>query len=290
MDIAPTLNARRAIATLLSLAAAAAPAWAQLVADPPKLNFTAPTQSFTVHLSNGGAPLAANDIKGWKFMAGDSNYAHMMTLTAVAGGFTLTPTDTVEVGSYDLQVETTHGPIAVAVATPLSDVPDVVQEAGWTTDAQRRAVEVKMGVASQGARAEASFELPPNYYVGQTLTLQAPPSDGHSYTWTVNGVVVAEGMDQSTLHYTFPKPGEYVVNFVETATKDSGTYTVSRAESQTLVLAVPTTPVQAKVGTVVRFSSLPGYGTYAWSVDGKPMSTDAALDHAFTTPGVHTVE
>lgn len=266
-------------------------AWAEVVADPPRLSFVSETESHTVRLSDGGSPLAAKDIKGWKFMAEDSNYAHMMTLTPVEGGFTLKPTSTVEVGSFDLTLDTTRGPVTVPVATPLSGEADVVQEAGWTDAQQKREVELRMGVASRLAREQVSFELAPRYYEGQTLIIEQQARPGHVYSWSVNGKTVAEGPNEATLRYTFPKPGEYIVNYTETATDQHRSFTVAQTESQTEVVALEPTAVTCKAGGTVKFTGPKGYAKFAWTVDGKVVEGEGGnLTQRFATPGSYTVE
>jgi len=289
---------RRAPARLLAMASAllilcllAATSHGAVTADPAKVTFTSPQQSATIKLTNDGAPIAAKDIRGWRFLASGHDYKHMLSVEKVDGALQIAPSKMLEVGSYDLSIETTEGPVIVQVFAPLSDLPDIVEKTAALTGLSKQKVEEKMGLSSLiGREEEVTITLPPVYYEGQTLELSMPLEPGRAYAWFINGDLVAEGPDQNTLSYTFKEPGEYVLSHFETEKQDGKTIAVVRAQAHTRVAAMPAIPVETAVGSEMAFSPPAGYQKQVWRIDGKEVSTEPTLKHVFRSPGVYAVE
>lgn len=277
---------------LVALFLGAAPSYGAVTADPASVTFLSPGQSFTVKLSNDGVPISGKDIREWQFLASGHDYKHMVDVEKMNGAVKISPSGTVELGSYDLNIETTQGAVVVRVLMPLSDVPDVVERIAELTGQSEQKVAEKMGLTSTSGRSEVQLDLPPVFYEGQTLTLTmtAKPADGHSAQWFINGDAVAEGPDPYALNYTFLDAGDYIVTFIETATVDGAQVIAAHAESYTRVVSIPAVTNHVTVNTTVTYLPPNGYGNHSWSVDGNPVSKDPELIQKFVAPGTHVVE
>ena len=168
-----------------------------VTADPANLTFVSPDQSFTIKLVNDGTPIPVADIRGWQFLASGHDYKHMIDVEKMNGGIKLSPSNTVELGSYDLNIETAQGSTVVRVLAPFSDVPNIVEQTKALTGLSDQKVAEKLGLTSATGRSDIRLDVPPVYYEGQTLELTMPSTtgDGHTCIWFINGEVVAEGID-----------------------------------------------------------------------------------------------
>jgi len=265
---------------------------AAVIADPASITFTAPTQSFSIALSNNGTAIPAGDIRGWQLIASGHDYKHMITVEKANGALKITPSPSIEVGSYDLNIDTAQGPAHVQVFAPLSDVDDIVQKLAALTELSEKQVAQKMGLLYTSGRADVEITLPPVYYEGQTLVLNMAdlPGAGHRGTWFMNGTVIAEGLEKSALEYTFHVPGEYVLSYVETEQKDGKASPVARARAYTRVVAVPAVPTESGINVMTEYSAPAGFRSFAWRVDAKEVAGGATYAQAFDSPGVHRIE
>jgi hypothetical protein len=183
------------------------------------------------------------------------------------------------VGSYDLNIETTAGPVLIRVFTPLSDVPDIVEKRAALTGESEQRVKEKMGLVSSSGRATISIDLPSVYYEGQTLELSMPvkPGPQRSYAWFMNGELVAESREVSAISYTFTTPGEYVLTYLETEEADGKVAAMGQATAYTRVVAMPPVRTEVAAHTEMTFLAPPGYQQHAWRVDGLEVSTASEL-------------
>ena len=284
-----TLGTACATTTFLLLAGTSHGA---LTAAPDRVTFLSPDQSFTIALANDGVPLPAADIKSWQFLAGGHDYKHMINIEKKEGAIELSSSNTVELGSYDLTIDTTRGSVVVRVLTPFTEVPDIVEKMTALTGKSEQKIQEKLGLTSSSGRSDVQIDLPPVYYEGQTLklTMSATPGDGHACMWFINGDAVAEGPDQYAFTYTFLEPGDYVLTYIETATDNATKAVVAHAKAYTRVVPVPPVPTQTTVNTNVAFSAPSGYAMHAWSIDGQPASEEAEFTHKFLAPGTHLIE
>ena len=264
--------------------------YAEVTANPAKATFTSPQQSATISLANNGTPIPAKDIRGWQFIASGHDYKHMLTVEKMDGALKIAPGKTMEVGSYDLNIETVQGPVNVQVFAPLSDVPDVIEKTAALTGMSENKVKEKLGMMTTFLREETQVDLLPVYYEGQTLQLTMEAKPGHLCSWFMNGEPVAEGTDRNVLVYTFKEPGEYVINYIESKKENGEIKSATCATAHTRVVPVPANPIVVTVNTETEFAPPPGYQKHVWSIDGQECSTEPALKHAFREPGVHTVE
>ncbi len=286
------MHPARTLGTILAACLVALPCTAAVLADPAYVTFTAPQQSVVVKLSNDGVPVSAAGIGNWQLMASGHDYKHMLQLAKTDGAITIGPSPTVEVGSYDLNIETTAGPVLIRVFTPLSDVPDIVEKRAALTGESEQRVKEKMGLVSSSGRATISIDLPSVYYEGQTLELSMPvkPGPQRSYAWFMNGELVAESREVSAISYTFTTPGEYVLTYLETEEADGKVAAMGQATAYTRVVAMPPVRTEVAAHTEMTFLAPPGYQQHAWRVDGLEVSTASELKHTFHTPGTHDVD
>lgn len=283
---------RGTVCALVVLCLGAAASHGAVTADPAKVTFTSPGQSFTIKLANDGAPIPATDIRGWQFLASGHDYKHMVDVEKMNGAIKLSPSNTVELGSYDLNIDTAQGSVVVRVLTPLSDVPDVVERMAALTGQSEQKIAEKLGLTSATGRSEIQIDLPPVYYEGQTLEMTMPskPVDGHTCVWFINGDAVAEGPDQNAFTYTFLEPGDYVLTYIETANENGKPVVAARAKSYTRVVPLPVVMSEVAVNTTVTYVPPTGYQNHAWSLDGKLVSEEAELEQKFLAPGTHIIE
>lgn len=279
-----------AITALLIVCLWATLSYAAVTAAPATVTFTSLEQSATIKLTKDGAPIAAKDIRDWRFLASGHDYKHMLNVEKVDGAIEIAPSETLEVGSYDLSIETAEGSVIVQVFTPLSDMPDIVEKTAALTGLSEQKVKEKMGLLSLIGREEVTIDLPSVYYEGQTLELSMPVKPGRGYAWFMNGDLVAEGPDQNTLSYTFKEPGAYILAYFETEEDNGEAIIAVRAQAHTRVATMPAIPAEAVVGSEITFFPPAGYQKHVWRIDDKEVSTEPSLKHLFQAPGVYTVE
>ncbi|HOZ45805.1 MAG TPA: hypothetical protein PLO37_08965 [Candidatus Hydrogenedentes bacterium] len=263
---------------------------AVVTAAPAKVTFTSPNQSEVVLLTKDGAPVPAAAIQGWRFIASGHDYRHMLTLEKADGAITIAPSAALEVGSYALDIDTAQGPVTVHVLAPLSDLPDIVEKHAALMGLADEKVKEMLGLVSTTGRERVSIELPPVYYEGQTLEMAMPTPPGRDSKWFMNGALVPAIADLNAISYTFKEPGEYVLTYIETETKDGKTGTVARATTCTRVAPLPPVDFEVPVNTEAEFAPPAGYDQHIWRIDGREVSTERTLKHAFHEPGVYTVE
>ncbi len=241
MKKATWLHTSSALCALMILCLSATQSYGAVTADPAKTTFTSPQQSATIKLTSNGTPIPAKDIRGWQFLASGHDYKHMLSVEKMDGAVKIAPSKTLEVGSYDLNIETAQGSVSVQVFAPLSDLPDYIEKMASLTGLSEKRIKEKMGLVTATGREEIQIDLPSVYYEGQTLELTIPtkPGPGHTCMWFMNGDVVAEGLEKNALTYTFKKPGEYVLTYIETEQKDGKMATVARTTAHTRVVPVP---------------------------------------------------
>ncbi len=285
-------NMRGAVCAIMVLCLSATLSYGGVAANPAVATFTSPQQSATIKLTNNGVPIPARDIRGWQFLASGHDYIHMLSVEKTDGAITIAPSKTLEVGSYDLNIETAQGSVIVQVFTPLSDVPDIIEKTATLTGQSEAKVKEKLGLSNATGREEIQIDLPSVYYEGQTLELAmaAKADPARNYAWFINGDSVPSGSQANAIAYTFSKPGEYILTYIETSKENGETVTVAHARAHTRVVPVPGVPTQVAVNTEMEFAPPPGYQKHVWRIDGTEVSTGRVLKHTFQAPGVHIVE
>ena len=263
-----------------------------VVANPSVVIFTSPMQSATIALLNDGRALATSEILDSQLLASGHDYRHMLSLEKLDGAVRIMPSSTLEVGSYDLTIQTTLGAVNVRVFAPLSEVPDYVEKMSLLTGESEKQIEAKLGMATAVGREEIQLNLPPVYYEGQTLelTMPEPKAPGRTSLWFINGELASEESGSRSLSYTFSKPGEFVFTYMETEQINGTTTMVARARAITRVVEVPRLNSTVAVNTEISFHAPAGYRQFNWYLNGVAVSKEADYRYTFQSPGVHEVE
>jgi hypothetical protein len=279
------LRALVVVALVLALLAMAR-AYAEVAASPATVTFDAYDQSASVALTSNGQPVPASDIEGWKVLASGHDYAFMLDVKKADGTLAVRPSKLLEVGSYDLVVNTKDGPVTITVYAPLRSLPDALAKRAEALGVSTEELKTQLGLTTTLPHPETEFMLPPVYYEGQTLTMTMPSGAQHDCVWTVNGAVVKEGAGADTIEYTFPRPGVYVVTYAE---KDNGNVVFS-AKADTSAVPLPALPCEIKAGTELTLNGPEGYRTYQWKLDGAEVDSTAKYTHKYTLPGHYVAE
>ncbi len=271
---------RAAMALGFLAAFVAAPAMAELKAQPANILFHAMSDKAVIALTVDGAPLPASDIKDIAFIASGHDYREMIQVEKADGQITVSPTDFLQVGSYDLRITAGAETVDVVAYAPLTELPGTLekqaQELGISVDTLKE----RLGLTRPLGAVQLSFELPATYFEGQMLSLDLPSSPGHHMEWTVNGKVVKDGENAHKLDYVFEKAGPYVVTYVEYA--DGVAY--ASASADTAVVAHPPIPVDIKAGTTLKLQAPEGYPTVEWQIDDEIAATGPLFDKAIKQP------
>jgi hypothetical protein len=271
-----------AAAAAITLAFAAGAA--ELVADPPVLVFDNQDMSVPVTLRADGVEVTRPTLESVSFLVDDSDYSHMINVMPTLNGLLVKPTEYLEVGSYDLIVQTSAGSAHIEVYSPLREMPtglDRQAEAlGITVD------ELKERLGMSLEREMIDLGLSPVYYAGETFKLRLEPDPGVQYRWTVNGASVAEGAGGHVFEYTFGAPGDYVIAYTE---EKNGVVTGTGIEVVTVVSRLAAHQ-RVRVGTPIEIKAPPGYTVYQWRINDTPVEGKDTYVYTFDKPGRYNVE
>ncbi|MBW7863831.1 MAG: hypothetical protein GX580_11200 [Candidatus Hydrogenedens sp.] len=275
---------RMTIAALLTVLAALSAAAAPTV-EPASVVFDKTGMSATLRVLDDGVPLPAGEITGFRLMVGGSDYRHMFRMSKADGAVTLTPSATVEVGSYDLAITTARGDAWAKVYTPLGDQQTSLQNLAQRLNIPLEDLKRQIGMTRDLPQSRIELSLPPVYYVGLTFHLEMPGGGAARRVWKLNGEVVREGADATSITHVFKEPGPCLLEYAE--------YLDGRrvAEVGELIEVVgePPLPVNVAARTTLTLNSPEGYAKYSWTLDGQMVSADPAFVRAFEEPGEHTV-
>ncbi len=234
-----------------------------LIAEPNIITFNNFNQQYIIKISNNGIPIKKGDIKGWNFLADNHVYNHMICITPQDGGISIKPAQ-LEAGTYDLVINTNYGKVTVTVYAPLDQIfgsiEDRARMAGKTVEEVKR----ELGLYTPSPRSELIIQLAPQYYEGQTLELKIDGNIDHLYIWKVNNKPVLQGVGEIKFEYTFPQPGEYVLEVIE----KEGENIIASTTARTKVIAYEPLKVNAKINQPITLKGVPNYNTYKWFVDG----------------------
>lgn len=122
-----------AVGALIVLCLSAALVGGAVTAEPANATFMSRQQSATIQLTNNGAPIPAEDIRGWRFLASGRDYNHMLSVEKMDGALRIAPSKTIEAGSCDLNIETAQGSVIVQIFAPLSGLPAIVEKTAALT-------------------------------------------------------------------------------------------------------------------------------------------------------------
>jgi hypothetical protein len=211
------------------------------------------------------------------------DYDHMITVEKADGAITIRPTEALELGHYDLAINTAQGEVRIPV-TALQGIADEGLEArakrqGVTVDEIR----AQLGISQSLGQERIELNLPNVYYVGQSLKMDMTPGAGRTGTWAVNGEPVTAG--GASLVYPFEQAGVYDIAYVE----KEGDRTVGVALDTVNVVAEPAIPVSVNTGVKQTLIGPEGYGKYTWKLDDVESGSGATWAGTFERPGTYRV-
>jgi plastocyanin len=249
--------------------------------EPANVEITSLKSVEVVRVSSG--PVKVN---GWRLMVDDSNYSHMVRVTSDGDTLRITPTDTAEVGTYDLLIDTSRGPVRIALHLSLRDEEGLLESATQELGDRNKAMHaVGLTTTIPHETVTTTWTLPPQYKPGETLVLSAPADEpGTVYRWVVNDTVVVEG--QPKLEYRFSDEGQYNVRLERQAPEGRW---VRVSEGNTFVSSSAAVAMTAEVGQRINFTGPEGFTSYEWSHDGTVISRAREATIKFDTAGVYSV-
>lgn len=275
---------RMAVFTAMLLAATAVHA-AVVTVEPASVVFDKTGMSATLKVLADGQPVPSGEITGFRLMVGNSDYRHMFRMSKADGAVTFTPSSTVEVGSYDLAVTTARGDAWAKVYTPLGDHQTSLQQLALRLNVPIEDLKRQIGMTRDLPQSRIELSLPPVYYAGQVFHLEMPGGGEVRRVWKLNGEVVREGNDATSITHVFKEPGPCLLEYAE--------YQDGRrvAEVGEIIEVVeePPLPVTVAAKTTLTLRSIEGFTKHSWTLDGQMVSADPTFVRAFDAPGEHTV-
>lgn len=255
-------------------------------AQPERLVFETRSDTERLTLTHENSPVPANKVTGWTLLVNEHDYDYMLESTVKDGEIVFTGTDNLEVGVYDLVIDTAWGTTTVVLDAPLNAKPNILEERALERGISLQALKEELGLTTELPPEVTSLGLADEYYEGQALHMEMPKRPGHTYIWSVDGRIVAQGPDANVLRYVFTEVGPHVITFAE---KRDGE-TIAAAQATTTVVPLPVVHWQVHEGSEAEFEGPPGYATYQWLVNGEAAGEGQAFSHTFTEPGQYMVE
>ncbi len=234
-----------------------------LRAVPDEITFHDLNQGIAVKILYKNQHIKKADIKRWSFLAGKSQYNHMISVKVQDDKIIVAPA-LLEVGTYDLIFETTYGKCLVSVYAPLDKLSDTLEnrakQEGITVDELKK----RLGLVVPVHKSKIYLELPSTYYEGQTVEIHLEKNPDLMYVWRVNSQVIKQGEGETSFVYTFPKPGDYTIEIEER----DGDIVLGKASATTKVIAYDPIPHKVRINQPLQLSSPEGYSSYIWKIDG----------------------
>lgn len=282
MNVPAAIQLRRGSCFLLAALLLALPA-RSLETSPQSIEFKTVKDSAVIKLTEGGQAVPASAIQSVKLYVGAHDYDHMISVGKADGAITVRPTEMLELGTYDLTIVTAHGTAKVNVLALLTIVDDSFEARAERQGVTVDAVKAQLGISQSLGRERIDLNLPPLYYVGQTLELNIPLAPGRTAFWSVNGA--PKRVEQGPIRYLFEQPGIYDVGYLE----KQGDATIAVGLGTTTVAPEPPIPVKVAPGVQLTLRAPEGYAAFSWSADGEAAGSDAAWTRTFTEPGDHRI-
>ncbi|HOV33574.1 MAG TPA: hypothetical protein PLX23_09450 [Candidatus Hydrogenedens sp.] len=234
-----------------------------LRASPNEITFHDLDQEVSVKITYKNQPLKKVEIKNWSFLAGDNKYNHMITLKVMDGDIVVKPA-LLEVGTYDLIIETTYGKCLISVYAPLDKLSDTLENRARREGISVQKLKRRLGLVSPVHRVNINLEVPGLYYEGQTLEINLGKNPKHVYVWRVNGQVIKQGKGKAIFTYTFPEPGDYVIEVEE---RDADIL-LGKASASTKVISYEPLYYTVRMKQLLKLAAAEGYTSYTWKIDG----------------------
>lgn len=279
----------KCIALAAAFGIVAGPAMAAVTATPSTITFNNQVQTVSVSFQHNGQPVSPDAIGNARLLVGKgdhtSDYSRMIRVSKTDQGIRVEPTRNLEVGSYDLVVDTRHGPASIRVYAPLADLKSILDEADGPGGPRLGALREELGLSTRTGRASVSIDLPPVFVLGDTLSLSMEHDANREYIWAINGEVVQRGHGASSFEYTFNQTGDFILTYAER--RDGAT--LASAEAITRVTEPPALPYTVPRGTSPPFEGPAGYAEYRWEVNGEVMGTQRTFSKQFDQAGEYLV-
>ena len=278
-----TQHARLPKRWLAAMALVVAPAALAVEAVPNTIEIKTADQPVTIGVTHNGTPVPAASISSVKLFVEKHDYDHMITVEKADGAVTIRPTEALELGHYDLAINTAQGEVRIPV-TALQGIADEGLEArakrqGVTVDEIR----AQLGISQSVGQERIELNLPNVYYVGQMLKMDMELRAGRTGAWWVNGE--AAGAPGGSVNYAFDQVGVYDFAYIE----KEGDRTVGVAMDTVNVVAEPSIPVSVNTGVKQTLNGPEGYGKYTWKLDGVESGTGPTWTATFESPGTRRV-
>lgn len=262
----------------------AAAAWAEVQFEPTPVTIASRETSVTIELSESGAPVSAHRIGSVRLTIDGHDYGHMVRVDRRAGVLRLTPTASMEIGTYQLEVSIGGRITSIPVYVTLEDEPTSLSSRAREQGLTEMDIRHQLGLYTEG-RATVSIEMPEWFYLGKRIDLNMPTPANSSYHWYVNGELEDSGRGPHTFTFPLTTAGTYDFHYIETSPEgkliESIAKTEAREESAVEIRTEPNRPV--------RLIGPPGYAGYTWLIESDFISEEIEFLHLFPDPGEYRV-
>lgn len=271
-------------AVLLILALAPSVAQADVSFEPSPVLITSREKPVSLNVFKDGAPVAAHRLGSIGFRVGSHDYSNMIKVERSDGSLRLIPTDSMEIGTYDLVVFIDGSPARAQVRVTLDEEPTSLSARAREQGLTEMDIRHQLGLYTEG-RQSVSIELPEWFYVGKRISLNMPTPAAAAYEWYVNGELEDSGSGAHTFTFPLTAPGRYDFRYVETV--PGGSIIDSRAHTE--AREEPPIAVQDEPGRAVQLAGPRDYTSCTWLVDGEYVSEGMTFVHRFPQPGEYRV-
>lgn len=285
------LNRRRAIYKIalcsVFVPLVAATASAQLEASPSSLVFERKDIAVDLEIRYNDEPMDSAALLDHELFVNGNTYKEMLAVTGRPGGVTIRPTESLEIGSYELELDTVHGYLRLPIYAPLTAMESSLESRASALGISVDELKERMGQTTRLERGGIQLNVSPVYYVGQLLHIPLKPEANRRYQWFVNDTPLSAPRPDAALKYVFETPGDYF-------------FRVQESNSEGVVTAQASTLVQAAFLPAVMIETIPNrnlilrgandYQVHNWSLNGKPNGTGLEWTHTFSAPGQYQVE
>ncbi len=258
---------------------------AEVTAVPDQIVFSDQETQVKVELLHGGVALPGSSITSTGFYVDDHRYDHMIQTERGETGLVVSPTESLEIGTYDLIIETTVGRAKVRVSSPLQDLPTSLENRAHRLGVTVEELTKSYGLQTPMGREIVDLGIPSRYFVGQVFDINMEGDIDRLVIWRINGEVVEEGLGSYALRYVFREPGDYIISMQET--KEG--VIVSTSVGQTRVVPEASIEHEAQVGRPLNLIAPDGYDSYTWLMADQVLTREQSLIHEFDYPGVYSL-
>ena len=257
-----------------------------LTATPGQIVFNSLDETKTVNLTQNGQPIAKGDINGWTLEVSSHDYDYMLDVEKKDGALSITPTDMLEIGKYSLVVNTDYGKANIVVQSPLSDLPDSLENRAADMGITAEELQHRLGESQLLYKdAETRVVSPGVTYVGQAYPMPPAEDPGVQRRYYIDGQIIEFPSEANTYDYWFEEPGLYDVGYQDL--KENKVITAEHG----LVTVTEQPPLRylGSAGSRVDLAGPEGYKDYTWHIDGKTVEAGEHLVHVFSEPGTYDV-